>query len=274
MFTFHKLTYVFAANSKTILVIKMLMILAVIQFNSPSLAAKPDLSVAISIDMPPYVMGNATSGLQVDIVSAALADYTVHFVQMPYGELQTAVQQKRADVSVGVLVDDSGVFYSHNFITFANVAISKKSTEWKIERVADLKNYPVLTWQNAYLDLGVEFERLFSPQSPHRKNYIEIADQIEQVQMFWQGEGNVIVIDQSIFTYLSKKMGHSMDKVTFHNLFPPVTNFKASFKDAELRDKFDQALSLLCQRGKYEQLLNQYSVKLQSTICDDISFNK
>ena len=45
----------------------------------------------------------------------------------------------------------------------------------------------MLTWGNAYLELGGEFEALFSPQSPQRKNYVEVADQKEQVRRFWEG---------------------------------------------------------------------------------------
>ncbi|MGF1761430.1 transporter substrate-binding domain-containing protein [Photobacterium sagamiensis] len=269
MSTFQRHPHAFSGIKRKITTgINVLMLLIVIPFTSSSLAARPEIVVAISTDMPPYVIDKATRGLQVDIVTAALEDYAVRFVQVPYGELQTAVQKNQAQVSVGVMVGDSEVFYSSNFITFSNVAISKKSDNWKIEQVADLKNHPVLTWQNAYLELGPEFERLFSPQSPQRKNYVEVADQSEQVKMFWQDEGSIIVIDRSIFTNLSRELEYSIDKVIFHHLFPPVTNFKASFKDSELRDNFNKKLILLCESGKYEKFLSDYGIELQDTICN------
>ena len=49
-------------------------------------------------------------------------------------------------------------------------------------------NLDVLAWQNAYLDLGDEFKALFSPKSPHRKKYREIANQNKQVEMFLEGQ--------------------------------------------------------------------------------------
>jgi hypothetical protein len=52
----------------------------------------------------------------------------------------------------------------------------------------------------------------------------------------------VIVIDRSIFAYFSKKMGHAMSKVDLFALFPPVTDFKAGFANAALRDRFNQGL--------------------------------
>ncbi len=213
-------------------------------------------------------MEKATKGLEVDILRRALADYSLHFTQLSNKELQTAVQEGRADVAATVQPEDGGVFYSRDFLTFANYAISKKADGLKIDHVADLKNHQVLTWQNAYLELGDEFEGLFSPGSPQRKNYVEVADQREQVRMFWQGTGDIIVIDRSIFSYFSKEMGHSISEVDLHSPFPAVTNFKVSFKEAAVRDSFDQGLRKLCQSGAYAELLDHYGIVLQSTVCD------
>lgn len=230
-------------------------------------AAKPELLVAISLDMPPYVMDKAGTGLEVDIVRQALKDYSLLFIQVPYGELQTAVQQKGVDVSLGVGEEDKGIYCSADFITFANFAISRKADRFRIDSVADLKNHRVLTWGGAYLALGPEFEALFSPQSPQRKNYIEVADQEEQVRQFWKRKGQVIIIDRSIFNYFSKKMGHDPGKTSFHAIFPPVTNFKAGFRDATVRDRFDEGLADLCRSGEYAKLLRHYDVTVKQEIC-------
>ena len=109
---------------------------------------------------------------------------------------------------------------------------------------------------------------MFSPGSAERKSYIELADQREQVRRFWQGEGNVIVIDRSILGYFSREMGHSMSEVDLHSLFPGVTNFKVSFKDAAVRDSFNRGLTKLCQSGAYAELLDQYGVELENSVCD------
>ncbi len=234
-----------------------------------SQADLPELQVAIALDMPPYVMKQATSGLEVDIIRRALMNYSVRFVQIPYKQLQTAVQKKRADVSVGVQFDHSRVFYSDDFVTFANVAISKKADAVEVNGVDDLKDHRVLTWQSAYRELGVEFEQLFSPESPQRSNYEEFADQNEQVKTFWQAKDAIIVIDRNIFSHFTKTMGRSMSDVTVHHIFPDVTNFKVSFRDAAVRDDFNQRLAELCQSGEYATLLDRYDVKLQHSVCDE-----
>lgn len=227
------------------------------------------LTVAISTDLPPYVIDQATRGIEVDILQKALPDQTLRFIQMPYEELQSAVPSQRADASAGVQqFSDDGVFYSNEFVTFENAAIAKKSAGLNIGSIADLADHKVLAWQDAYLELGPEFEHLFSPDSPQRKNYLEVGDQREQVRMFWDAETDVIVIDRTIFNYFSAELGHSTDQADFHSLFPPVTNFKVGFKDAALRDAFNQSLLGLCESGDYREVLKRYQVDLPRTICD------
>lgn len=231
-------------------------------------AEKPELLVAISLDIPPFVMDKAAKGIEVEIARQALKGYILHFTQLPYEELQTAVQQKRVDVSLGVQPGAEGVHYSADFINFVNYAISKKVEGLRIESVADLRGHQVLTWENAYLELGSEFEAMFSPQSPQRKNYIEVADQEEQVRRFWEGKGLVIVIDRSIFSYFSRIMGYEIHEASFHAIFPPVTNFKAGFRDVAVRNRFNEGLAAMCGNGVYAMLLHRYGVVMKQTVCE------
>jgi polar amino acid transport system substrate-binding protein len=226
------------------------------------------LLVAISLDIPPYVLQEAGEGLEVDLVRAALSDAAVSFVQMPYADLQTAIQQHKADIAIGVQATDPSVSYSRDVIAFVNFAIAKKSDHLVIDSVADLKGHKLLTWQDAYLELGDEFKTLFAPGAPYHGDDMEIANQEDQVRSFWQGDGLVIVIDRSIFAYFSKEMGHAMSDVDLFALFPPVTDFKAGFARAEVRDRFNQGLDRLCRNGDYVKLLKRYDVVFPlATVC-------
>lgn len=249
----------------------MFCMLAVFSLSAQSTEQKT-LTVAISLDIPPYVMNNASSGLEVEIVRQALAEHELLFVQLPYGELQSAVAQQRADISVGVEADEDGGFYSVDFITFANYAISKKADRLTINQVDDLKGHRVLAWQNAWQVLGERYQRLFSPERTTANNYpsgyAEVADQAEQVMLFWQGHSDVIVIDHSIFNHFSQAMGRRLAEISLHGIFPPVTHYKVSFRSAALRDQFNQGWRKLCKNGSYEALLSRYAVKLERTLCD------
>ena len=245
-----------------------ILLLALSLFRHQALADGSELVVAISPDIPPYVMQQAATGLEVDIVHAALPGFSLRFVQIPYKDLQTAIGQGLADVSVGVRSLDDGVSYSNDFVTFANYAITKRADGLSIDDVKDLSGHQVLAWQRAYLELGGEFEQLFSPGSPQRRNYTEFARQIDQVRMFWQGTNKVIVIDGSIFAYFSEELGHSMSDVVFHAILSPVTNFKVGFKDAAACETFNQGLAELCRSGQYARLLDRYDVEVPNAVCE------
>ncbi len=224
-------------------------------------AADQELTAAISVDIPPYVSEKATSGFEVELMRALLPDYKLKFVQMSYDELETAIEKGRADVSVCVLegvTSDHGVFYSEKFISFYNYAISKKAAGLKIASVAELAGHPVLAWQDAYLELGDAFKKLFSPGSPDRKDYQEFANQREQVAAFWRADDAVVVIDGSIFRYVSAQQHHDPSAAVYHAIFPPNTKFHVAFRDAAVRDQFDRQLKMLVDNGEYQRLVDRY----------------
>ncbi|MGR8934046.1 MAG: substrate-binding periplasmic protein [Gammaproteobacteria bacterium] len=232
-------------------------------------AAQPELTVAIAPDIPPYVMDKAASGIEVDILRQALPDRVFKFKQIPYDALLTAVPQQQADIALSVeRLGDDGAFYSDDYIGFANVAAFKKTAAFKIDSIADLADHTVLAWQEAYLVLGPEFKNLFAPGSPRHGDYHEFGDQGEQVRKFWQDPADVIVIDRSIFSYFSTRLGHSLEETELKHLFPAVTPYKAAFKDAALRDAFNQGLRTLCENGGYAKLLANYHFDLSNSICN------
>lgn len=230
-------------------------------------AADHALTIAVSLDIPPYVMNHASRGVEVYIMHMALPNYKVKWIQMDYQALETAVSDKKADIAMSVQTRKPNVFYSDDYIGFANFAISKKADSLTIEHVADLTGHPVLTWQDAWTELGDEFKSQYAPGSSERTNYIEVADQAQQVSKFWEGTGKVIVIDRSIFDYFSKQQGHSLDQVEYHALFPKVTKFKVAFADAGIRDEFNAHLKKLCESGQYRRILKLHDMADLASVC-------
>lgn len=217
------------------------------------------ITVAISPDLPPYVMDHATRGIEVDLVRTLLAPQSIHFVQMPYAELQTAVPDGRADVALGVQrFTDDHVHYSVDCLIFENVAITKESAGLEIESIGDLAGHRVLAWQDAHLELGPEFEKLFAPSSRGSQPYVEIGNQREQVEAFWSASDAVVVIDRNVFRAFSEELGHAMDGLAVHRIFRPTTRFRAGFVDPALRDTFDRGVASLCANGGYVRILDRY----------------
>ncbi|WP_444921475.1 substrate-binding periplasmic protein [Microbulbifer sp. CnH-101-G] len=243
-----------------------LILWVILLFSAPCTTAK-ELKVAISEDAPPYVMDHAKSGLEIEVISQSLSGYSIAFAQMGWGEIQGAIDRGIADAEANVHEASKNLFYSKDYIAFINYAISKKKDNITINSVSDLAGHPIITWQGAHRDLGPEFQALFSPGSPTSHNYIELQSSQEQVEKFWQEEGAIIVIDISIFSYLSKQSGHSLEAVSLHNFKMPTTKFKMAFKKEEDRNTFDLGLSKLCSSGAYRELLRKYGVTPAADVC-------
>ncbi len=232
-------------------------------------ASAEPLRVAISEDIPPYVTERATRGAEVDILRRALPDHTLHFVQLPYGELQTAVTRGRADVSVGVQRIGDGIYSARDVIGFENYAVSRTADGLTLATIGDLASHRVLAWQGAWRELGPGFAKLFGPDGPAHGRYVEVADQAEQVRRFWSEAGTVAVIDGTIFRWFSKQLGRAPGDASFHALFPPVTEFAAGFASPDVRDRFDQGLTTLCTSGGYAAILQRWDVVLKRSVCDE-----
>lgn len=228
---------------------------------------KQALTVAISPDIPPYVTGNAGDGLVIAILRSSMPGRALRFVQVPHMEIETTIENGKADAAALVRSRLKEVFYSKDFIALENAAFTRKSDDLVLREVGDLAGKPVLTWQGAWRELGPPFEALFRPGGAERGNLEEFIDQTNQVKAFWSRKGAVAVIDRNIFAYYSRKANRSMDEAALHPIFPPSTAFKVGFREAAERDAFDGGLAGLCASGGYAALIERYRAVLRKTVC-------
>ncbi len=228
-------------------------------------ASADELKIGITYDIPPYIMNEGTAGLEIDILREGLKSYGYTFTteQHSYKELETAVTKLGLDAAAGVRYLDDGTFYSDNFITFENYAISKQKADMEIATVEDLVGLNIVTWQNAHRDLGDDFAKYFSPniKTDYIKKYHEEPDQREQVKMFWLGGADVIIIDKAIFIWLTKELSAEIDindEPAYHKIFPLVTEFQVNFADRQIRDDFNEGLKQIRKTGIYQKIFHRY----------------
>lgn len=222
-----------------------------------------DLTIAFGVDKPPFVYGKEDRGLEIDIVKTILENkgHTLKIKHFANSRLQDAINLHGVDGAASVRKADDDFFYSDNFITYENFVISKKKNNLSINKVSDLKGVNLLAWQNAYRDLGPEFEALFKPGSPDRGGYEEISSQLAQNKRFWRDRADAIVIDKTIFQYYRKNLSKNFDtsdEVVYHALFPKLTHFQVSFAKENVRDDFNAGLAEIRSSGQYQELVNKY----------------
>lgn len=231
-------------------------------------AAARELSIGFGVDKPPFVFGRDGRGLEIDIMRAALAfkGHTLKVVHVSNRRLQIGIKSMGLDGVATVREANDGTYYSDTFITFENYAITKKESGIEIRNVADLRaeGRSVVAWQNAYRDLGPEFEALFDPASlapPSRAMYAELPSQRSQNLMFWMGRADVVIVDKTIFLFYKRELGKELDtssEPVFHEVFPKRTHFQAAFKERKMRDDFNEGLRYLRSTGAYQLFYDHY----------------
>jgi len=221
-------------------------------------AFSQEIKLALSLSIPPYVISENDSGIELDILKEAfsLSNITVKPIYVPLARLNKQIETDEVDGSATILesLGFKNVYYSDVYITYKNIAVSLKKNNINIKSIADLRNMDIITFQNAKKYLGLEFSQAVSQNS----SYYEFYDQEKQVKMLYKDRIQVIILDKNIFHYYRQNSVKEYKKeIVTHEIFP-VNQYKIAFKDPKIRDKFNKGLKELKKSGRYNQIINKY----------------
>ena len=219
-----------------------------------------DVTVAVGLALPPYVIQEKNAGMELDVVTQALVDagYTIKPVYLPLARVPVAMQEGSVDAAITVN-EASGIkaAFSDSHITYQNFAISLSKNAFKAGSIEDLGKYSIAAFQNATMYLGEKYKAMAKANS----HYNEYAEQVRQNKMLYTGRADFVVGDRNIFNYYNndlKKEGTDVSPaVTYYELFPP-TPYKVAFRDAAIRDAFNVALKKMRADGRYDAIMKKY----------------
>ena len=120
------------------------------------------VTLGISFSIPPYVILENDSGLELDVIKAAFS-ITGHEViprYMPLDRSFKLYEKKDLDGVINVKKGMVKGHYSSDVITFQNCAITLRKNAFKIDSIADLKGKRVVAFQNAKKLLGIPFSEV------------------------------------------------------------------------------------------------------------------
>nr|WP_321513681.1 transporter substrate-binding domain-containing protein [uncultured Pseudodesulfovibrio sp.] len=228
------------------------------------------VTVGIAFSMPPYVIRDNNTGLEVDIIreSFAVAGMDAEFQYLPARRLSVALADGIVDcVASNVAFNisrETGLetFDSEVTLFYQNYAVSMESSGYAIRSIEDLKDKMVLGFSNAAKYLGPEYLAM----TTGNKKYTELSDQALQVRMLYSGRTQVVISDKRIFLYWRKMLlqmpiAEIIDLnqgIQFFKIFPPAPRH-LSFRDNELRDAFDKGLHILRKSGVYKAITQRYT---------------
>ncbi|MCL2920188.1 substrate-binding periplasmic protein [Shewanella litorisediminis] len=223
------------------------------------------VNVGVSFAIPPYVIQQENSGLELDILRQALARRG-HYAVIHYMPLSRTFREIKEGKLDGIINTKEhmldGVFYSDEVIRFHNCVISLASRNLEINSIHDLKGMSVVAFQQAGRILGEEFGMTVA-KSP---SYSEIAAQRHQIHLLFKGRTDVIVMEKNIFAYYRKKeleagfLEAGLD-VREACIFEP-TAYRFAFRSVRIRDDFNAGLNSMREDGTLKAILQKYSTMM------------
>lgn len=222
-------------------------------------ATAQELKLGVGLSLPPYVLQEADTGIEPEIVRASMpAGSSVKLIYLPFARIKVSLSDGTAD-AITPVNESAGIkdaFYSDSHVTYQNVAVSLKSRGLKIASAADLGKLRVVAFQDATVYLGKDYAAMAKASS----SYNEMAAQDNQVRQLFSDRADVIVMDINIFKYFKNKikdMDVSKD-VSIAEIFP-ATEYKVAFKNKESVAAFNAGLAKLKSSGKYAEIINKYT---------------
>jgi polar amino acid transport system substrate-binding protein len=236
-----------------------------------------DLKIGVSFSIPPYVIQETDTGIELELLQSALAvrGHKVNIEYQPFSRTFRELKEGKLDGIINAkknMLED--VFYSDVVIHFQNCAISLKDKKLDINVLEDLKGKSIVAFQRASFLLGDDYHHTVK----HNPNYSEIPNQILQVYMLMKKRTDVVVMDKNIFiyylrqSYLNGKLNKDevQQEVICHKVFPP-TPYRFAFLHANIRDDFNLGLAQIKQDGTLLSIQQKYQRLLSLTLNEDVS---
>lgn len=176
--------------------------------------------------------------------------YDVSFIMAPYSKLTELLAEGAIDIAPRETGPTSGNFYySSAYAEFHDLIFALDSFPAEIGKLDDLTPYSIVSFQNASYSLGPDFQRFVAKA----KNYQEVLDHTQAVQMLLKGRVELVILDKTIFYQRLATFKHPATSIRSFNLLPAVQH-RFVFTDAGLQQQVEQLLQQWRSSGKLTQL--------------------
>ncbi len=227
-----------------------------------------EVTVNFAQFQPPYVMyqqhtnGKNMHGIEVEIFKETLAliGHTLVAKDADKAEIKWLLRtNNKIDATSAVRLSTDRFYYSDVLIEHQPLAFSKEKNNIILNSVGDLKDYKVgASLKHELSTPNHNSDRLYSSKGSNHLN-----SQVQQNIDFWSDQIDIIIIDRYIFEYYKKMLANEFDtlsqKIRSHALFAKKVPLYAAFKDEQLKNEFNKALSELKNNGRYQAIIDEHT---------------
>ncbi|MDP2571995.1 transporter substrate-binding domain-containing protein [Vibrio penaeicida] len=230
-------------------------------FANASAAEEKPVNVGFVVGIPPFVVGD--SGILVDLVTEALGRSGYKVVNYEFPSKQFDQDPLNAFEELDIFIGTPLSFrvdYSYGKVyEFDNVAVSKASSQLKIDRISDLKGKYIVGFNNANQHLKEPFTTFHNQELKNWEGYKEIENQQSQFDMLMKDRTQVILLDRSMAYYYARRAGvKNMEGLVFHEIFPLKNAIYVVGRDQEYIQLISSNLESMRKDGKLDELLKNY----------------
>lgn len=221
------------------------------------------VTVAFGEKLPPYVIPETNSGIEIDIVREALAlkGHKLKPVFLPMGRIALDFKSRKVDVvmiDIGEDLSKLGGYYGNAPVLYDNVFITLKKRNLKINRPEDLKGLRINSFIGAlrrYPEWLGEVEKT--------SNYVELNDQSLQPVLLSSERYDIILCDRYIFKYYS----HTARNNAFYKELPveeheftiaDPLDYRPVFYNKIIRDDFNEGLKEIQKKKRDREIYEKY----------------
>jgi polar amino acid transport system substrate-binding protein len=221
------------------------------------------VSMAFSHNIPPYIFQKQNKGIEIDVISAALA-YKGHSLEpryFPLSRIPLAFKGKWVDAAMGDMGIDlspHGGFYAEPAVIYQNVFITLKSKNIVIEKPEHLDNLTIVSFQGAE-----KRYKNWLKKANDQKRFYGTSNQFTQVKLLYFQRYDVVLSDRYIFQYFLKQLQLTDDVFQLavdEHVFTKVNplNYRPVFRNKKIRDDFNEGLKAIKKSGKFKEIYDLY----------------
>jgi len=219
--------------------------------------------MAFSQEIPPYIFQQQNKGIELDIISAALAykGHTLKPAYYPLGRVPIAFSYNLVDAAMGDMGIDltsKGGFYAEPAVIYDNVFITLKSRKISIKKPSDLNSLLVASFQGAEKRYGTWLNKVVD-----ENRFFGVSDQLKQVKLLSLGRFDVVLSDRFIFQHFATQLESingvekiEVDEHPFTTVDPK--DYRPVFRDKKIRDDFNIGLTKLKESGGLQKIYDNY----------------
>jgi len=247
--------------------LKIFLIFSTVCVLVPSASSGKELTIGVGLPEP-FFIEKDESGVFLDIIKEIfrlMPEYEPKFFFMTNKRLVRDINKGWIDAAANVFENsDVKACLSEPVFRYSDVAVTLRKKNFVINKISDLQDKRIATYQGARNILGHEFAEM----AKSNPGYQEFPESFVTTNLLVKDRTDVRVGDIFIFLYDINRPLHkgkvSSDQFTLHRLFPDVYTHMA-FRDEKICEKFNRALGEIKANGAFEAVYEKYKRYLKGT---------